>query len=581
MKRLLSGLAVTLALLPAAGRAAYLDSNLAVSAAAHAGGGGCYPLAKFPAITDQLNRINPEWAAIDVGSHAPPDADPITLHGTVALAKINEGGDFSGNHLGDDQNTFLDVDPVDTGFVGTGNVGPRGEEAGQLEVELEIGKYPLFAWAGTGDRMTAVGRWIWDCGHADPDPEGTCAVTMSQPCILDSDCAAPACAGCVPGETCVGVTFNYHSELHPPQAIAVSRVGAGHAFSRRRHGGRLGTRTDVWITPDGGGAGDRCVVTHRANPLDLAFTAECFPLSQPLADVNARDFEFDMPLPPRPPGSPGARIRVIDQTPHGLPKPKVRTAFVDGTPPHVHAVVDTTTRIRGRLPSQVGKTIFAGWLRERTPVTHLAVHVTAIEIVDPLKPAAPALAQKKRCSATTAQDCGVTPCPAAERCLTLGGPVRGWEVFLEANGDWRRLAGLEDVATPVTVPQDISFDAALPAGGTLHLHTAGRSLDCREAQLYGTSLRRTLALYGFDDGPKCLQADSHDVGTIDVALGGPDFGSGGGSKSYVTPSADGAGGTCSSTTGRLCLTSDDCPSGETCLATGGSYRLHYTISRRR
>ena len=32
--------------------------------------------------------------------------------------------------------------------------------------------------------------------------------------------------------------------------------------------------------------------------------------------------------------------------------------------------------------------------------------------------------------------------------------------------------------------------------------------------------------------------------------------------------------------GQLCLTAADCPSGETCTVTGGSYRLHYTISRR-
>src|SRR5438552_1390623 len=130
------------------------------------------------------------------------------------------------------------------------------------------GSYPLFAWAGTGDRMTTVGRWIWDCGHGNPDPEGACSSTASQACALDSDCASPACVGCIAGETCVGTVFNYHSELHPPQAVAVSRPGAGHAFSRRRKGGRLATRTDVWITAGGGGAGDRCVVTHHANPLD-------------------------------------------------------------------------------------------------------------------------------------------------------------------------------------------------------------------------------------------------------------------------------------------------------------------------
>ena len=115
MKALLGAAALAVLLAPA--RAAYLDSNQAVSAETQVNGGGCYPIAKLPQLTDQLVLINPEWAAIDVGPHTPPDADPITLHGTVTLAKINEGGDFSGNHLTDDQNTFLDVDPADMGFV--------------------------------------------------------------------------------------------------------------------------------------------------------------------------------------------------------------------------------------------------------------------------------------------------------------------------------------------------------------------------------------------------------------------------------------------------------------------------------
>src|SRR5207249_11599040 len=93
------------------------------------------------------------------------------------------------------------------------------------------------------------------------------------------------------GEPCVGRAFNYHSEIPPPQAVAVTRLGGGYSPGRRRSG-RRATRTDVWITPDGGGAGDRCVVTHQADSLQQA-TIECFPLSEPLADVNASDFPFD------------------------------------------------------------------------------------------------------------------------------------------------------------------------------------------------------------------------------------------------------------------------------------------------
>src|SRR5262249_41335311 len=142
------------------------------------------------------------------------------------------------------------------------------------------------------------------------------------------------------------------------------------------------------------------------------------------------------------------RVRVFDRTPRGLPSPAVTTTFVDGPAPVVHAVVAMTRAVRGRLPSMVGKTIIAGWRGERRPTTHLMVRVTAIEALNPLKPAQPAVPLKKRCSATTAQDCSGTPCPAGESCLSLSGPVPGWEVFVEVNGIWQRLAGLEDVQTP-------------------------------------------------------------------------------------------------------------------------------------
>ena len=560
---------------------AFIDSNLAVSPMAQANGGGCYGTPLVPGLLDMLTLIDPEWAAIDVGSHLPPFSDPITIHGTVVLAKINEGGDLTADHESDDQNTFITVDPADQGLVATGNVGPHGEEGGQLEVEWELGKYPLFAWAGRGDRLTGVGRWIWDCGHPDPDPPGACSVTMTQPCAIDSDCASPTCSGCMEGETCVGVTWNYHSELHPPQAVAVTRTGGYRRIARGEvRAGRRSTRTDVWISPDGGGAGDACVLTHQANPGSL-LSLECHPLSQPVANVNASDFEFDIPLPPQPPkNTRPPMVRVFDRTPSGLPRAKVKTTFVDGVDPKVHVVVKTSAPdFRGRLPSQVGKTIIARWSPDRTPVTHLQVQVTAIEIVNALKPVTPVVPLMQRCSVTTGQDCSMNACPAGETCLTLGGPIPGWTVFLEVNGDWRALTGLDSVSSPVTVPQSLTYDLGVVAGDTLHLHATGHSLDCREGQLYGLSFARALSLYGFFPGAACLNTESHNIGTFDLDLAGPDYGSGGSSASLVTPSVGGDGGHCSTTTSELCLVDADCPSGESCMVTGGSYQLHYTVTK--
>src|SRR5438045_3648800 len=220
--------ALTWATAPATpARATNIDSNLAASPATQANGGGCYPVSIAPGLLDMLVLINPEWSAVDPAPFLPPDSEPVTIHGSVALAKVNEAGDFPGDHVTDDQNTLVNVESPD-GFVATGNVGPAAVEAG--------------------------------------------------------------------------------------------RTG-GYAYRKKVRGGRLSTRTDVWISPDGGGAGDRCFLTHAASPLAL-LTTECFPLSQPIANVNASNFEFDIVLPPRPPGvTRGPRVRVFDQTPTGLPKP--------------------------------------------------------------------------------------------------------------------------------------------------------------------------------------------------------------------------------------------------------------------
>src|SRR5947199_33720 len=101
---------------------------------------------------------------------------------------------------------------------------------GLIHTEWEAGAYPAWAWAGTGDRLIALGRWIFDCGHPDATP-GTCSVTTARQCILDKDCRPPTCSGCGNMETCVGVHFGFSSELHPPYATAAIRTGRGAVVS--------------------------------------------------------------------------------------------------------------------------------------------------------------------------------------------------------------------------------------------------------------------------------------------------------------------------------------------------------------
>src|ERR1700682_790818 len=185
---------------------AVVDSNSAFSA----NGGGCYLLpVRGPADPNGLQAVNPEWAPVVHGTS--PQSAPVLAHGIARESHVSKE-DFPAGHVTFDQNTELELDPADRGLLATGNGPPN---TATLELEWETGSYPAWAWAGVGDRVVVLGRWIFDCGHPDPIP-GACHGTSAL-CVTDLDCAA--------GTPCEGTKFNYRSELHPPPATAVVRSG--------------------------------------------------------------------------------------------------------------------------------------------------------------------------------------------------------------------------------------------------------------------------------------------------------------------------------------------------------------------
>src|SRR5262249_39058275 len=155
---------------------------------------------------------------------------------------------------------------------------------------------PTWAWAGEGDRVVALGRWIFDCGHPAAKPR-TCTDSKNVECTADGDCMPPLCATCGANERCDRTHYGYSSELHPPYATAVIREGRGQLL---KSAVAPATKVDVFVSPSGGGAGDKCVVTHQMDDSDAIFTVDCYPLKAPLAKINSQDFVFDVPLPPKP-----------------------------------------------------------------------------------------------------------------------------------------------------------------------------------------------------------------------------------------------------------------------------------------
>jgi hypothetical protein len=565
LSRMVSLAALGLAVAGGVALGAPVDSDLAVPA--H--GGGCYPIGLNPSLFDMLTLINPEWAPLENGMTVA--STPITVHGVVQEMHGDLSGDFPSTHLRADVNEFLLLDPEDADRLATGN------DDGLLHFEWEAGVYPAPFWAGEGDRVVAQGRWIFDCGHPGAIP-GNCSVTTGTLCARDQDCVAPSpCPTCVAGENCVGVHYAYSAELHPPQAAVSIRSGRGAKLSRVPGIPAIPvTRADVYVSPAGGGAGDACVLGHLASDLNQ-LTTQCFPLAQPLAPLNAQDFVFDVPLPPKPPG--GRVVRRITKlpAPGGVePRIKIKRRLVPPAPPHLEVHVLMTRPVKGAMPTGFAGTIEAGWRNDPTPLTHVRLTIDSITIENALQPGAPSV--PKTCSVHTSTPCDTAAdCPTGEACWGAG-PVKAWQLQAAMNGQWQELVGLGSVSTNDVIPEGLVFDQYLPAAGAAHFLVNGRSHECIDT-MYGKSLADGIVQLGITKGIACLATNARDPGGIDVTYAAPDFGAGSGTMAYAMTSAGGQGGRCSLTTAFVCTVDADCPSGETCVETGGAFTVAYHVDR--
>ncbi len=488
-------------------------------------GGGCYPVGVDAGGLDLFPLVDPEWAPVVNGSSVL--STPVLLSGTVIDARVSNT-DFPTSHRTLDQNTDIVMDPDESGCLATGNVtGPENQPVPHLELEWETGSYPPWAWAGVGDRIVTWGRWIFDCGHPDPVP-GKCQGT-SDPCVLPSDCG---------GGACQGATWNYRSEMHPPQAVAVIRSGSGAVLPVP--GGSQAvpaTRADVFVSGDGSGAGDRCVLTHRDSILD-ALLHPCAPFLDQVAylpesapALNGADFEFDVPLPPGPRGGrPVWQIVPQPDMPQPL-RPTVRAAIdvtpVRGPDPHLHVVVRMTQPVGGLLPNSYAGTLLAGWFRPRQPeMTHVRVTLQGIDVRDPLKLPLQIPNPLE---------------PTVPLCLEL---ADGWSLFASVNGRWQQLAVPVPAPGPATMigpcpsqagsqdhryPLGAAYDVWLPQDGRLVLHSQATSLSCQDVirglgidevlQMFPGALDQQLLLAFL-----CGTSPDPNAGEVDATFAGPTFG---------------------------------------------------------
>ncbi|GAC1539844.1 MAG: hypothetical protein NVS2B9_06850 [Myxococcales bacterium] len=514
-------------------------------------GGGCYPPGIRTAGLDQLILIDPEWSPA-VGGTAIESA-PVLVHGTVVDAHGDRGGDFPATHLQNDQNTFLRLDPADSGRLATGN------RDGLLALEWEVGALPDWAWPSRGDRVVALGRWIFDCGHPDP-VVGSCSTRPEQPCLLDSDCGAGAA-------TCNGVRFNYKTEIHPPQAMAVVRRARGgllvplpgeEEIDEEQGEGplQLVTRADVLVSAAGGAAGDGCVLTHR-DSVDAILGTNCFPLSNPIAHLDDADFSFELPLPPRGRHASAPIWRIDARTTPGVagrtpvPAEVAVVPLLESGEPRLSVTVRMAHATRLGMPTGFAASIVAGWSRPReVELRHVRVVIEGLVVRNPLKPDVP----------------------------VAGRDVPGWRAQVAVDGDWRQLSGLETISAGdegrLFGPRSpLVADVFLEKGASLRVQADGTSSACVDT-LFGQSLGTSLYLFGFDLGAAmtCLNAVDKDPGKVEVSFPWPRFGAR--ADAYETASVGGDGLTCSGARARACTADADCAAGERCA---GAFALRYRI----
>ena len=506
MKRRLyaSSIATLLALWLSNGAALASDpvnSNNALSE----NGGGCYspPIVQSSAF-DMLPAVNPEWAPVVNGSS--PFSAPVLVHGTAVDSHVSKQ-DFPAGHVTFDQNTEIELDAADSGFLATGNLAPSNLEGGlgTLELEWEIGSYPAWAWAGEGDRVVALGRWIFDCGHPDPTPGHKAGTSI--PCLTAAD--QPA------GVPCVGAVFNYRSELHPPQAVAVIRSGKAAKLDSLGRAVPV-TQADVFVSPDGGGSGDACVVTHKTS-LNAILGAPCFPLAAPLAlipvggvsPLNSRDFSFDVPL-PAVPGGRDPVLRALPRATTPVPAGLDVTPVLDGADPHYHVTVRMTQSVGGHLPTGFAATLLAGWRHApSSPLVHLRVVVDGVVVNAPLKTPLTGL-----------------PVPA------------GWTAQASVNGEWQEIGGLGGVSGASTgqlLATPATFEQYVPRSGGISIKVDAASTNCVNT-LFAKSLLTDLIGFGFNPadqstlpgalarGLACLSAEERDAGSVELSFQAPTFG---------------------------------------------------------
>jgi hypothetical protein len=254
----------------------------------------------------------PRWASGAVQSNEDP-----------ALASRVATSDDPITHRSFDLNVDVRVDPGTAFLTGASRDGTPQQD--HLHLERESGSIPTFAWPTAGDRVSALGSWVWDCDHFGGLGEKT--------------------------------------EFHPFRALWVARTPG------RPRTARAETEGDLFVSTDGTAAGAQADCAHRTK--GSAAYKDCAHSASSWQDVNG-DYSFDLSPPPRPSKTAHLVVRVVDRG--SVAAPRVNAVFNDAV-----VRVSFTVAAAGGKNVVVAKQVFAGWQEAKPPV-HLRLRFDRVLI---------------------------------------------------------------------------------------------------------------------------------------------------------------------------------------------------------
>ena len=412
-----------------------VDSNFLSSAAADL----THPCnGDDPSDKTDTARYTPPWAWIsDVprlarGVVPSPQTSVNTIDGSFV-----RDADAPFNHDSHDLDIFLDLDGTTRGLIATGNLAqpldangnPEQPEVGRLEVEWENGRFegdgaadwtssnrgplgpPMFVWPAGGDRVATMGAWMVDCGHT----------------------------------YYANGSYNYRSEIHPPQWMAVTRRAQPTTTTDRP-----AVRVDVY----GSGAANRSWETELCNSRglidDFLSTGHCGTLTEPPLqpidiDLYPPGTTYDAwgnPTANPPVGGATPAMSFIDQGKGSLPASWV-TTYADHF--HVHVPLSVTGL------GEWGGSFDVSWETggaQPTPRRYVA-SFTHLNIDD---------------------NDDVLPCAG------------DWRLWSHVNGQWQKIFDHDNsvCAGPHSLSQDFTF-SDLPGGAPVRIWTSGYEKDGLDA----------------------------------------------------------------------------------------------------